>query len=123
MTSPQYGHDCRKVPRDDGPCWDETARWRDCLDEHIKSKNVKAECASNQHGFDKCVASWRAVVGPDVRIRGAHMGLPPPQCQSISCLVQTCLIRTQYDQKHCERMVQLFKHCVKGLYGSEYVSD
>jgi hypothetical protein len=122
-TSPEHTQDCSRPSRDDGPCWAETGVWRDCIDERIKSKNVKAECASYQNAFDKCVGVWRAEVGPDARIRGRNLGEPPRQCSGISCLVQKCLTKTQYNHIQCDQVTKQFKHCVKGLYGAEYVSD
>jgi hypothetical protein len=63
------------------------------------------------------------VVGPDAKIRGTGPGLPPPQCQGMACLVEQCLLRTSYNFDHCKLPTEFFKKCVKGLYGSEYVTD
>jgi hypothetical protein len=120
---PKYLEDYEGPARDGGPCWTETAAWRDCVDEHLKSKNVKAECDPCRYTFDKCVGVWRAKVGPDAKIKGPNPGEPPRQCATMSYLVQKCLVKTQYNHIQCDRVMQQFKHCVKGLYGAEFISD
>ena len=105
------------------PCDDEASLWRDCIDDHLKDKNIFSECESQKVYFDRCVTRWREKVGPDIKIKGTHPGEPPPQCFGMSLLVGKCVSNTNYNFEICARPMTLFNHCVKSLYGSEYVVD
>lgn len=108
-------------------CSVEAARWRTCVtDTFANGKATKSQqglnaCTAPREAFDVCATAWRDTVGPDVRLRGAHPGEPPPQCMSMACAFENCMARTTYDQSKCSGAMQQLKHCVKALYGKEYV--
>ncbi len=103
-------------------CHDESLQWVQCAEQLTTSGlGMREGCPQQVEQFDVCVAQWRKLVGPHVRIAGPRPGCPPPQCQRLSCIVEACLAQTQYDFKKCAAPTQAFKYCVKQLYGSEYV--
>ncbi|CUG87363.1 transmembrane protein, putative [Bodo saltans] len=104
-------------------CHMESNEWRKCVEQHLtQHKTVTATCLPLQSSFDKCVSDWRATSsGKGVSVRGENPGDPPPQCAAHSCLIGACLRSTSYDFDKCEPPMRFFKHCVKSLYGSEFV--
>lgn len=104
-------------------CADESNHWRKCIEANLlRYKTVAADCEAQQSEFDKCVLQWRQGAGAGVQVKGENPGDPPPQCQAHSCLIGECLRRTAYSFDVCAPPMAFFKHCVRTLYGSEYVS-
>uniref|UniRef100_A0A7S1LVV7 CHCH domain-containing protein n=1 Tax=Neobodo designis TaxID=312471 RepID=A0A7S1LVV7_NEODS len=110
-------------------CAKQAKQWRACLNKVFQNGNATkaaqsmATCADERAYFDQCVQEWRAEVGSAVRLRGPNPGEPPVQCGPIACLYETCMAANTYKFEHCTGAMQQFKHCVKGLHGSEYVLD
>ena len=113
--------DCTPAPADKGPCWAESGKMYTCVNSYLKSKDIFDKCEPSKQEFDQCIDAWRQQAGPDAKIRGGAPGLPPPQCQAMSGLIEKCLLSTSYNFEVCNRSMKFFKHCVKGLYGSEHV--
>jgi hypothetical protein len=111
-------------------CYNETKLWRRCLENIFERGKATKEqqpmdvsCVAERTAFDDCVAKWRAVVGPDVKLRGPVAYEPPVQCAPMACLYESCMANSRYETRHCTGAMQQFKHCVKALHGSEYVLD
>ena len=108
---------------EDQACMDEAKVFTKCVAENFKDKGLFQICQADKQVFDLCVVEWRKKVGPNAKIRGEYPGLPPKQCQGLSPLVEKCLEATKFNFQLCGRTMILFKHCVKSLYGSEFVVD
>ncbi|KEG14757.1 hypothetical protein DQ04_00321260 [Trypanosoma grayi] len=103
-------------------CEDEADNWRKCTEKNLGSSDLDQICTKELSSFDQCIAAWRSGVGHSVRIKGENEGEPPPQCAAMSCLIGLCLRNNGYNFEGCKIPMQYFKHCVKSLYGSEYVT-
>lgn len=106
---------------DDDVCDEEANRWRVCMENSLGNKSARKMCLPCEHAFDSCILSWRAKVGPDVRIKGMNEGDPPLQCAAMSCLVGSCLRTFNYDFDRCKEPMDCFKKCVKAYFGDEYI--
>jgi hypothetical protein len=104
-------------------CWNESQRWFQCAEENLLNKKLDDICAGQRGSFDQCVTQWRAVVGPSVKLKGENQGEPPLQCAAMGCLIAACIKKVSYDFDRCTHVTKSFKHCVKGLYGSEYINE
>lgn len=105
-------------------CDDAALTWQLCLDRNLTNMAVCGGTTdSPRANFDVCVSEWRKEVGPNVRLRGSGIGEPPPQCAGLACLVQKCLYKTEFNSKICKDAALPFRHCVKQLYGEEYIVD
>ncbi|RNF05129.1 uncharacterized protein Tco025E_07856 [Trypanosoma conorhini] len=102
-------------------CAEEATKWRQCIEQHLGDLNLERRCSDELALFDHCIASWRLNGAKDVKIKGENEGEPAPQCAALSCLIGTCLRKTNYDFSRCSVPMQYFKHCVKSFYGSEYI--
>jgi hypothetical protein len=103
-------------------CASEATHWRRCIESHLTNPDVRRTCCDLREAFDRCVLEWRKVVGHNVQVRGDEPGDPPPQCAAHSCLVGECMRGNGYDYSKCTGPMSEFKHCVKQLFGSEYIS-
>lgn len=102
-------------------CDNEANSWRICVEKNLGGMEIRRACEPHKETFDKCIASWRAKVGPSVQVKGENEGEPPLQCAAMSCLVGECLRQFNYDFQRCKPPMDFFKHCVQGLYGSQYI--
>jgi hypothetical protein len=110
--------------QDPDVCWNESQTWFKCVEQNSLSPKLFDEtCQPQRLTFDECVQKWRSAVGPSVKLKGDNQGEPPLQCAAMSCLIATCIKKTNYDFDKCSQITRSFKHCVKGLYGSEYVAE
>jgi hypothetical protein len=104
-------------------CWGESQTWFQCIEGNLLNPKLMQVCTAQRESFDKCVGQWRAVVGPCVKLKGANQGEPPLQCAGISCLIAQCTVKVNWDFDKCTQVTKSFKHCVKGLYGKEFVDE
>ena len=105
----------------DEVCGSESYTWFQCVEKHLLDREGANKCLPPREAFDSCVRAWRTVVGPNVKLKGENQGEPPIQCAAMGCLIEACLKKTMYDSDRCRPITAGFKHCVKGLYGSEFV--
>jgi len=112
------------VARNKHVCINHAVRWAKCAEGHYKAADppIRVACARHRDELNSCVSDWRATAdGAGVSVKGDFPGAPPPQCQRLNCLIQTCLKEQRYNQHQCKDVTAAFKHCTKLFYGSEFV--
>lgn len=101
--------------------------WRQCAEDNVADPAaLRARCDPLAENFEKCIVEWRTADNgrnATTQLRGEGPGEPPIQCAPLSCMIASCLHQNKFEFSKCQIPSEYFKRCVKGLYGSEYITD
>ena len=91
-----------------------------CSNIYLGHSEFEVGCLKQINSFNKCCINWRNTVGSKISLKGKSTGDPSPKCKALTCIIQKCLTKNNFNHSKCQAHLDIAKRCNEYFFGSEY---